>query len=375
MEREATIETIHAAFQSMRDDLARREAELTAELELKTEESRKRLRECEDEGRSSGGSKRPCTLVTAPWYTLKTLPDGALSKVCALERHLRAVRVPVPQGLRVQSTSHNCAGVVWDPIGGETTEARVTYQLSARPIEGKEEEEEEEHFKECSGTPVGACFIGGLAPEAEYEVRVRAGCCGAWGEWSEAMRARTTRRLEAAGYAGSGWRDCPGRVAAERRYAVSSGGRTATYTPDGNSYCTVLGDAALGAGGVWTWGVRVLRSKNGNGGAIWVGVAPEDVDQDGGENYEHGWYFWCFDSSLWSGPPHNYSDYTEYGGKCSVVEGQVVGVEVDTAAGTISFSVDGGDFKLAYDGVPLDKHLVPAVILGFGGDSVELILN
>ena len=42
-------------------------------------------------------------------------------------------------------------------------------------------------------------------------------------------------------------------------------------------------------------------------------------------------------------------------------------------AKTVSFAVDGTDLGIAYDNIPLEKPLVPAVVLGFGGDSVELV--
>lgn len=370
MEEEAvaTTETVRAAFQAMHDDLARREEELIAELKLKNEENKKRLHEYESDSKDGPDKKKPRLLLTIPWYTLKTPPAETLGKMCTLERHLRAMSIPTPQGLHVRSASYNSAEVGWDLVGG-AEDAKVAYQLSTK-------RSGENGVEMCSGTLANMSSVKGLAPDTEYDIRVRAGCCGTWGPWSEAVRVRTPQKRESVKYAGSGWKDCPACVAAERAYATSSCGRVATYSPAGTSYCTIIGDTALSVGsGVWTWGVKILRSKNGNGGAIWVGVAPEDIDQNGSENYEHGWYFWCFDSSLWSGPPHNYSDYAGYGDGNSVAEGHVVGVEVDMAMGTISFSVDGSDFSVAYDGVPVEKPLVPVVILGFGGDSVELIKN
>ena len=86
-----------------------------------------------------------------------------------------------------------------------------------------------------------------------------------------------------------------------------------------------------------------------------------------------GGYFWCFGSSLWSGPPQNYSSYTVYGNGDSAAEGQTVQVELDMDAKTVSFAVDSADLGIAYDNIPLEKPLVPAVVLGFGGDSVELV--
>ena len=47
---------------------------------------------------------------------------------------------------------------------------------------------------------------------------------------------------------------------------------------------------------------------------------------------------------------------------------------MDTTKGELSFAVNGVNLGVAYDGIPLDKHLVPCVILRYEGDSVELII-
>lgn len=45
---------------------------------------------------------------------------------------------------------------------------------------------------------------------------------------------------------------------------------------------------------------------------------------------------------------------------------------MDTAKGELTFVVNGMDLGVAYRGIPLDKALVPCVILKNEGDSVEL---
>ena len=45
---------------------------------------------------------------------------------------------------------------------------------------------------------------------------------------------------------------------------------------------------------------------------------------------------------------------------------------MDTANGELSFAVNNVNFGIAFDGIPLDKPLVPCVILFYEGDSVEL---
>ena len=125
----------------------------------------------------------------------------------------------------------------------------------------------------------------------------------------------------------------------------------------------------------------MLNSRDNDGFRVYVGVAPFDVDQNAGASpYECGWYLNCHESVLYSGPPHNYvywhrayglrKDDGEY-----VHNGDSVGVVMNTAKGNLSFVLDGVDFGVAYEGIPLDKPLVPCVLLQNEGDSVELDLS
>ena len=81
---------------------------------------------------------------------------------------------------------------------------------------------------------------------------------------------------------------------------------------------------------------------------------------------------------LCSGPPHRYVG-KEYGPRKEkgkyVHRGDSVGVVMDTAKGELSFVVKGVNLGVAYEGIPLDKPLVPSAILHFEGDSVELITS
>ena len=127
-----------------------------------------------------------------------------------------------------------------------------------------------------------------------------------------------------------------------------------------------------------SWNVKILSSKDNNGGRIYVGVAPADIKSGSGlfNGNKCGWYFGCYSSTLCSGPPHNVKLKT-YGPR-KVGFGEYVrqldsvGVTMDTTKGELSFTVDGADMGVAFDGIPLDKPLVPCVILFFKGDAVEL---
>ena len=47
---------------------------------------------------------------------------------------------------------------------------------------------------------------------------------------------------------------------------------------------------------------------------------------------------------------------------------------MDTTKGELSFILNGVNLGVAYEGIPLDKPLVPCVFLKFGRDSIELVI-
>ena len=68
-----------------------------------------------------------------------------------------------------------------------------------------------------------------------------------------------------------------------------------------------------------------------------------------------GWYFDCYSSTLWSGPPHNYGyDDKEYGPRKDRGQylhiGDRVGVIMDTTKGELSFVVNGVNLGVPYSG-------------------------
>ena len=78
-----------------------------------------------------------------------------------------------------------------------------------------------------------------------------------------------------------------------------------------------------------------------------------------------------------SGPPHSYygKEYGQRKGDGEYVHtGDIVGVVMDTAKGELSFALNGVNLGVAYEGIPLDKPLVPCVLLLNGEDSVELVI-
>ena len=166
------------------------------------------------------------------------------------------------------------------------------------------------------------------------------------------------------------------------RCRIGGVGRTVATKVGDEEFIVIRGDTPIPvaqAGGASTvrWGVKVLKSLKNNGGLINVGVLPAgELPVTGKKLILKGWFFYCCPAQLFSentrgkpyGPRRNKEPY--------VSSGTTVWVTVDTTTGSLSFTLnDEGplDTVPAFEGIPLDKPLVPAVSLCHGEDSVEVV--
>ena len=173
------------------------------------------------------------------------------------------------------------------------------------------------------------------------------------------------------------WKECPGSVDEDRKYSLDEKNpRIATKAGD-DSWCTIIGNTPLPLNTVTSWSIKVLESRDDDGANIRVGVAPLDINQNDNNYDKCGWYFCCYYSTLFSGRPHKCMD-KKYGPKGEegeyVHNGDSVGVVMDTTKGELSFTLNGVNLGVAYKKIPLDKPLVPCVLLKYKGDSVELVM-
>ena len=174
------------------------------------------------------------------------------------------------------------------------------------------------------------------------------------------------------------WKMCPDDVNS-KHFVDWSNPKIATKTTGGffSGETTVVGDTLLPPNKMTLWCVNVLNTWRNDGSGIYIGVAPFDINQNAYENSDKcGWYFYCCTSTLCSGPPHNYRDkpYGPRKGEGKYVNtGSTVGVVMDTEKGELSFALDGMDIGVAYARIPLNKPLVPCVLLYWKDDSVEFV--
>lgn len=165
-------------------------------------------------------------------------------------------------------------------------------------------------------------------------------------------------------YSGS-WKNGP-------RYALDSNAMVATCMSESRWDTVILGSTQLGSNAPTWWSVEfcVLQSPYG----AFVGVAPKSINPHMYEAQTRcGWYVSTQGTLLWSGPPHQCRGAKSANPR-TLAQGSKIRLRVDTTArnGKMSFSVSRDSWVDAYDRIPLDEPLFPAVLLSANGDSVGL---
>ena len=115
------------------------------------------------------------------------------------------------------------------------------------------------------------------------------------------------------------------------------------------------------------WKIKILKTtqyKN-----IMVGVASIDFDINSSDYSNCGWYFYCYDSKLYSGPPHKYSNK---GTNLSKVNDEII-IVMNMNKRTLKFIINNEDKGESYTDIPIDKPLFPVVLLDNSNDSVEIL--
>lgn len=172
-------------------------------------------------------------------------------------------------------------------------------------------------------------------------------------------------RVVLGSYTGKWKVDCP-RVKVDTE-------NPAIVQADSGSRDTVIADTPLVPGVVNKWKIRMIKS--GDGWWEWLGVAPEGIDLNSRDNEtECGWYLNTLKTTLYAGPPFKYDSkrYGSHDGR-EIPMGSVVGLTMDMAAGTLSYTINGKDFGVAYTGIPTDKKLYPAAVFNSSSQKIEIM--
>ena len=117
------------------------------------------------------------------------------------------------------------------------------------------------------------------------------------------------------------------------------------------------------------WKIKILNTQNYH---IMVGIATIDFDFNSASyqvSNNFGWYYYCNDGDLYSGPPHNY----QYKNIKLKYKKNEITIIMNMNKKTLKFIIDNEDKGESYIDIPLDKPISPSVLLNNENDSVEII--
>ena len=161
------------------------------------------------------------------------------------------------------------------------------------------------------------------------------------------------------------FKECPTNIK-DRKYILDKKENIITRVGKGDNIIAVICENKLDECRVYKWKIKILKSKN---KYINVGVTPIDLDINSEKPYKYGWYLYCYDSSLYSGPPHKYNGKNV---NLKEVKEEII-VVFNVPKKSLKFIIDGEDNGESYTNIPIDKPLIPIVTLGEENDSVQLI--
>lgn len=271
-----------------------------------------------------------------------------------------------PKNIEIIGVSAKSVFISWDGIEGREFAENCFYEIELSPQLSE---------KLFYHTSVPEYIFCNLKSATEYVIRVRVitlrggniNC-----PWSKSVKVSTMRM-----FSDCTWKECPKNVKSVCGYSLDTKDPRIAKKTDGDSkYCTIVGNTPIPTNEVSSWKVNTLRTLN-NGYCIYVGVAPEAIDQNGSEdNLNCGWYLHLWESKLFSGPPHNFRG-RPYGpskgkaGEYGIVK-EYVKVVLNPANAELSFVLDGKNYGVAYIKIPIDKPLVPCVLLKWRSNTVKL---
>ena len=164
---------------------------------------------------------------------------------------------------------------------------------------------------------------------------------------------------------------CPINISKERKYNVS-GEKDNIITKTGTddywmgSICEKQLDQSKEE---HSWKIKILRTYNHN---IMIGVATIDFDINSSSfeiNKNKGWYYYCINGTLYSGPPDYYQ-----GKRINLnLKDDEITVIMNMKKRTLKFIINREDKGELFTNIPLDKPIFPSILLKDIYDSVEII--
>ena len=163
------------------------------------------------------------------------------------------------------------------------------------------------------------------------------------------------------------FRECPPNMKENRKYIVTGENKNIiTKIGNDDSMGTICEQELDKSIEEHKWKIKILKTKSRE---INVGVAPIDFDILSTQHYGNcGWYLYCRNLTLYSGPPFNYNNKET---NLSKIKDEVI-VIMNMKKRTLKFIINNEDKGDSYTDIPIDKPLFPAVLLYNKDDSVEI---
>ena len=160
---------------------------------------------------------------------------------------------------------------------------------------------------------------------------------------------------------------CPISINENRRFTIT-GKKDNVFTKIGGSsqFIGTICENELEESKEHRWKINILNSQN---NVIMVGVAPTDFDISASSYNTCGWYFYCYNSTLYSGKPQDYNNKKT---NLSKVNDEIE-IVMDMNNRTLKFIIDNEDKGVSFEDIPLDKPIAPVVLLYDKNDSVEIV--
>lgn len=164
------------------------------------------------------------------------------------------------------------------------------------------------------------------------------------------------------------FKKCPDKINKDKLYTVSGKDENIITKTGVDGWVGIACQNSLEKSGkTYTWTVKILKSYN---NTIMVGVANKDFDINSSSYSNNGWYFYCYNSSLYSGA-ENYSNRKTHLPKVK----EEIKIVMDMNRYSLKFIVDNEDKGDSYSNLYTNKNLVPVVFLYHKNDSVEINEN
>ena len=161
------------------------------------------------------------------------------------------------------------------------------------------------------------------------------------------------------------FKECPNNIKEGRKYILIGEKKNILKSVSSSWNGTICENELNKSIEEHTWKIKILKTQN---KYIMVGVAPIDFDINSSNYSTCGWYFYCYDSTLYSGPPYKYSSKNS---GLSKVNDEII-IKMNMKKRTLKFIINNEDKGDSYTNIPIDKPIFPSVLLCQPDDSVEI---